>query len=105
MMGGGPEPPLLLEVVDLHHDTVGLVLEAISLRFESAATCDDGVQIRATHALPVDREATLPQGLEPFPVRGELGRFEMAHVVEEDREGAVCGDGGVLLPDAAGCRV
>src|SRR5712692_9988093 len=105
VMGGGPEATLLLEVVELDHGAVGLVVQLVPLGLEALAIGDDRLDIRAALRARIDGEAALPERLQPLPVGVEEGRLENAHVVEEDLQRPGGRDRGILLPHRAGGRV
>ncbi len=105
VMRGGPEPPLLLEIVHLDHHPVGVVVERVPIGLEATAVRRDLVQGRGALRPGIHREAALPERLEPFPLRVEARRLEHAHVVEEDLEGARGGHRRILLAHRARRRV
>ena len=102
MMRGRPEPPLLLERINLHHGAVGVVAERVTVGLETPAVVDHGLQRRAALRLRIRLEPGFAQRLERFPVRPEAELAPGADVIEEDVERAARRDRRILLADGTG---
>jgi hypothetical protein len=100
-MRRGAEAALLLEVVHLHHHTVGLVVELVAARLELGAVGDHRLEIGAPPRLGVHREAARAEGLQRLPVRARPRVRGLAHVIEEDGQRPRRGDRGIFLAHRA----
>ncbi|GBD46120.1 hypothetical protein HRbin41_00939 [bacterium HR41] len=93
-----PQP----EIVDLHDDTVDLVLERVAPLLPAATRGDDLLDIRVQLNVGVHPEAVLAQPLERGVVRLELDPLCRAHAVAPDGQRTRRGDVGIELADRAG---
>ena len=99
------EPALLLEGVDLDHDSVDLVVELDAPRLPFAARSGDRIERLVPLGERIRAEAELAQRLQRLPVRLAREPFGRADSVHPHGQRARCGDRGVLLPKGPGSSV
>ena len=93
------ENALLLQVVDLDHDAVDLVVERRALPLPLGARLRDRLDRVEALRERVRREAVLLQPFERLPVRAKLDPVGRADAVGPDGERSVGGDRRVLLAE------
>jgi hypothetical protein len=95
------EAPLLVEVVDLDHDPVDLVVELGALRLPGNAPLGDLVDRLEPLRVGIRAEPVLPQPEQHLPLRLRELAFPDAEAVDPERERPLRRDPGVELPERA----
>ena len=103
MMRGGPEGRLQRQVIDLHDDPVGLVIQLVTLGFELLAIVNDVVQGATARPVEIYPRAGLLKRLQRVPVRRDgVGGLGVAQGVEENIQRPASSDAGIQQPQRAG---
>ena len=99
------QPPLQLEVGDLHHGAVDLVVELAAAPLPGQALLDHLVLACQQPDFTVHAKAALAQPVERFPVGLEAQPVDHADLIAPDRQRPLRGQRGVQLAHRSGGRV
>src|SRR6266566_3530544 len=101
----GAEPGLLLERIDLDHDSVDLVVELRAAHLPLPASLHHVLDRLEPLRIRIGAKTVLAQPLERLPVRGRCETVAAADAVNPDGKRSCGGDRGVLLAKRPGGRI